>query len=150
MPGQQTAFRQRRLLLQVLQVLLLLLRMRADEIEEIEQGLRNTVRLMYLYPLQPRVRQEMCLVDILLQHVRGKKVRGDTASWEKGEKVPLADEQYLVVQHSRKNRRVWTKHCRRQLENFIAKELSNEVEGRRLAAKQKAEEIAKGLFNEND
>ena len=54
-------------------------------------------------------------------HSRGKnKKKGDTTTWEKGEKLPLSDEQYETVQHSRIHKRVWSRHCRARLEEFLA------------------------------
>jgi len=58
------------------------------------------------------------------EHTRGKKKKGDTTSWEEGEKLPLSDEQYETVQHSRIQKRVWSKHNRTRLEEYLATSLN--------------------------
>lgn len=55
-----------------------------------------------------------------VEHTRSKKGKQDTASWEAGEKVPLTDDLYMPVQHSRRTKRVWTKHSRQSLDEYVA------------------------------
>ena len=55
-----------------------------------------------------------------VEHTRSKKGKQDTTSWEAGEKVPLTDDLYMPVQHSRRTKRVWTRHSRQSLEEYVA------------------------------
>ena len=70
---------------------------------------------------------------VKIEHTRGKRVRGDTPSWEQGSKVALADDQYLPVQHSRRKRRVWSRHNKSRLEEFVAHELAEFAQTRNCA-----------------
>lgn len=74
-------------------------------------------------PVQPLMRffGDDCFTHyVRMEHARGKKKKGDTTSWEEGEKLPLNDEQYETVQHSRIQKRVWSNHCRTRLEEYLA------------------------------
>ena len=66
---------------------------------------------------------EDCLTHYVrtVEHTRTKRGKQDIAqSWESGEKVPLTDDLYMPLQHSRRSKRVWTQHSRQRLEEYVA------------------------------
>jgi hypothetical protein len=57
-------------------------------------------------------------------HVRGKKSMDDYLSWDQCEKLPLTDDMYLPIQHSkRKNDGRYSNHSRQTLMEYIEKQM---------------------------